>query len=210
MQLDVNTDDAFRSFLPGAPIPDGEDDPALLVRFFTKPKLMGAKSEAAKRPVYEDREYIEVVVKGQPHGIPHEEVKDAHRHKYPRAYARFLAGKQDVVIGTPVELLPGVGPSMALTLKGMNLRTIEDIAGISDEQVLQRIGMGARELHNRAKAWIEQQAPKNVALEAENKRLAAENAQMRGMLGEMNERLKALEAAPKVGRKKRAAQAAAG
>lgn len=194
--LDVNTDAAFSGFLPGVSNPTGEDDPALIVRFFMKPMLMGAKSEAAKRPIYEDREHVEIIIKGQPLGISHEVAKDEHRAKFPRAYARFRAGKAEVAIGTPIEMLPGVGPSMALNLKAIHLRTVEDLAGVTDESTFSRIGMGARELVNRAKAWVAQQAPAQVDLSERLAKSDAENAELRRMLEETNRLMASLKKEP--------------
>lgn len=199
MQLDPTVDDSFRNFLPGGM---QEDDRSLIPRFFVKPKLMGAKSEAAKRPIYEDREYIEIVIKGQPHGIPHHEVTDEHRRRFPIAYAAFKAGKEVPLVGTPIDMLPGMGPSQALNLKAMNLRTIEDVAAVSDENTMNRMGMGARDLVNRCKAWVGEKSNESVALKDE---LDKERAERQAL----EDRLAALEKAgkPKKARRKKAKRA---
>lgn len=160
-QLDPTTDTSFLAFLPGQP---QEDDRSLVVRFFVKPKLMGFKSTEAGREIYEDREYIEIRIKGQDKQVVIEEVTAKHKQKYPIAYTMFLHQKPQVVVGTPIEQLPGVGPSLAHNLKGMNLRTIEDLAGISDENTLQAIGMGARDLVKRAKAFLDKSTSDTVAM----------------------------------------------
>lgn len=208
--LDVTTDDSYRSFLPGMA---QEDDRSLVPEFFVQKKLMGAKSEALNREVYEDREYVKITIKGQPHGQPVHEVDEKIKHRFPIAYARFKAGLPAPAIGTPVEQLSGVGPSLAHHLKGLMLRTVEDLANVSDENTINRIGGGARDLVNRAKAWIEQKAPETVALqealaaaqaatEAATKR--AEEVEARAALdrAEWEKRISALEkGSPK--RKKR-------
>lgn len=189
--LDATTDDSFRSFLPGQV---QEDDKALIVRFFMKEVLLGAKSEQEGRPIYEDREHIEIKIKGQDKGIYSDVVRDDHRRRFPIAYAAFKAGREVPVVGTPIEMLAGVGPALAHNLKGLHIRTIEDLAGISDENSLSAIGMGARELVNRAKAWVGKQAPEAIALREQ----LDEERRARQAL---EERLAALEAAPKRGRK---------
>lgn len=187
MQLDVNTDESFRSFLPGQGQPD---DAALIPRFYVEKKLMGAKSTEKGRPVYEDREYIEIKIRGQDKQIVVEEVKETHKQRFPRAYAAFAAGKPMPVIGTPIEMLPGMGPSVAHHLKGINVRTVEDLAAINDETALQNIGMGARDMVKRAKAWIEGQAPKTIELAEQ---LQAEKDARAADRKEFEERLAALE-----------------
>lgn len=191
--LDPTTDDSFRSFLPG----QREDESGVIPRFFMKEVLLGAKSQELGREVYEDREHIEIKIKGQDKGIYCDLVRDAHRKRFPIAYAAFKAGKEAPVVGTPVEQMSGIGPAMAHNLRGLNIRTIEDLASISDENALSAIGMGARDLVNRAKAWVQGKAPEVTALQDQ---LAAE----RQARQELEARLAALEASKrKPGRPKR-------
>lgn len=168
------TDTDFMPFLNGKT----EDDSSLIVRFFVSPKLMGAKSEAAGRPIYEDREFVEIKIKGQDKQVVVHEVNEHYRNRFPIAYALFQRQKPAPVVGTPIEQLPGIGPSMAHSLKGLNLRTVEDLAAVTDENTIQRIGMGARDMITRAKAWLSQ------ATERESK-LAEENERLRKMLAEV-------------------------
>lgn len=201
MQLDPTSEEAFRVFLNGLP----EDDKDLIPRFFIDKKLMGAKSEAAGRPVYEDREYIEVKIKGQDKQIVVSEVTQKDKERFPRAYAAFQHSKPLPVIGTPVEMMPGVGPSMAHDLKGLSLRTVEDLARVTDENTLSRIGMGARDLVNRAKAWLAQQAPAVGAAQAQveelQKQLAESEAKAAAEREAFEKRLAALEKPAKKGRR---------
>ncbi len=182
MQLDVTTDESFRSFLPGH---NQEDDRALIIRFFVDKALLGLKSKEAGRPIYEDREYVEIRIKGQPKQVVVKEVDAKIAQKYPHAYAAFKAGREAPVVGMPIEQLPGVGPSMAVTLKTFGVRSVEDMAALSD-MGLQSIGGGARELQRRAKAFLEQSTEKTVALAEENNALKAQ-------LEAMNARLSAIE-----------------
>lgn len=189
--LDVSTDAAFMGFLPG----QKEDDSSLIVEFFIGKKLLGAKSREEGREIYEDREFVKIQIKGQDKQVCIEEVRPHHKQKYPVAYQLFQMGKPLPVIGTPVEQLPGVGPSLAHHLKGLNLRTIEDVANVTDENTLTRIGMGARDLVTRAKAFIDKAAPQAVALQEEN-------AMLKQQLAQMNERLAAMEKPKPRGRRK--------
>ncbi len=191
--LDPTTDDAYRSFLPG----QREDESGVIPRFFMKEVLLGAKSEEAGRAIYEDREHIEIKIKGQDKGIFCDLVREEHRRRFPIAYAAFKAGREAPVVGTPIEQMAGVGPAMVHNLRGLNIRTIEDLAGISDENALSAIGMGARELVNRAKAWVQKAAPEAVNLreQLEEERRAR---------AELEERLAALEASAKPKRRQSA------
>lgn len=182
------TDDAFRSFLPGMP---QEDDKALIVEFFIAPKLMGAKSKEAGRPIHEDREFVRIMIKGQDKQIVVHEVTDQHRQKFPIAYMRFKQNQPMPLMGEPIDLMPGVGPSMAMHLKRLNLRTVEDVAGVADENTLQAMGAGARDLVNRCKARIAQKSAETVGLQEQ---LAAERAAREEERKAFEARLAALEA----------------
>lgn len=180
MSHEPRDDTDFLQFLNGKT----EDDSALIPEFYVDKKLMGAKSEEAKRPIYEDREYLRIKIKGQDKSIPVHEVTDEHRRRFPIAYAFFLRQKPVPVIGTPIEQLAGVGPSMAHHLKGLNLRTVEDLAAVSDDNTVNRIGMGGRDLVTRAKAWLQHSTSQTVALAEEKDRLREENEKLRQMLAE--------------------------
>lgn len=198
--LDVGSDEAFAAFLPGR---DMEDDKSLVVNFFVGKKLLGKKSQDEGREIYEDREFIQIQIKGQDKQVVVEEVKPEHKRKFPIAYHLFQQGKPAPVVGTPIEQLPGVGPSMAHNLKAINLRTIEDVANVTDENALSAMGMGARDLVTRAKAFIAKAAPKTVALEEENKALKSQLAGMEESVRALQEQMAALMAKKKGGRPKK-------
>jgi hypothetical protein len=184
MQLDPTSDESFRSFLPGN---QTEDDKALIVKFYVGPKLMGAKSEKAGRPIYEDREYVQIMIKGQDKQVVVHEVSNEHKRRFPIAYHLFKQQKPAPVVGTPIEMMPGVGPSMAHNLKGLNLRTVEDLANVSDENTLQSIGMGARDLVAKAKAWISRSTEEQLSLQAKNAELLKVNE---ALLAQLNAKQK--------------------
>lgn len=181
MQLDPTTDEGWRGFLPGQ---HQEDDRSLIIRFFVDKKLLGLKSQEAGRPIYEDREYIEIKIKGQPKQVVVEEVNAKHRQKFTIAYAAFQANRELPLVGTPIEQLPGIGPSLAATLKTFGVRSIEDMAALNDIGI-QNIGGGARDLQTRSKAYLSQTSTKAVALEEENRMLKDQLAAINARLDQM-------------------------
>lgn len=153
MQLDPTTDESFMAFLPGR---QQEDDRALIVDFFVDKKLLGLKSKEAGRPVYEDREYVRIRIKGQDKQEVVREVDAKIKARFPIAYQLFQQQKPAPMIGTPIDMLPGLGPSLAHHLKGLNIRSVEDLSMITDENVIQNIGSGARKMIDQAKQWVRQ------------------------------------------------------
>jgi hypothetical protein len=156
------------------------------VEFYLGKKLLAAKSRDAGREIYEDREYVRIQIKGQDKQVVVHEVTEQYKRKFPIAYQLFQMGKPQPVVGTPIEQLPGMGPSLAHHLRGIALRTIEDIAGVSDENTINRIGMGARELVKKAQAFIAQSTQKEVSLEQEN-------ADLKKQLADLAQRMETLE-----------------
>jgi adenine-specific DNA methylase len=200
MQLDVESDASFTSFLPGATV----DDKACYATFKVEPKLMGFKSHEAGRPVYEDREYVRILVKGQDKQVFWREVTDEDKQRFPNAYAAFKKGVEAVVSGTPVEML-GLGPSSIEMMRLKGIRTVEDLASLGDDG-LQGLGMGARELQAKAKAFLGKTSVQSHELEqalaVERAKTAAMQAQMQAMQAQVAKLLEA-QAAPVVKRRGR-------
>ena len=94
-------------------------------------------------------------------------------------YARWKNGQEMPLNGTAIRGWGLISPAMQETLIRMHCITIEDLAAINDEG-LRRIGMGAMELRNKAKTYL--QAMKDhgpittqmTALEQENKILKSQ------------------------------------
>lgn len=192
MQLDPTTDASFvQEFMPGRP--RQEDDANLIVTFFLDAVLLGFKSEEAKRPIYEDRLHVEIKIKGQDKQIVVREATEADIKRFPIAHALFQQKKQRPMVGTPIELLPGVGPSLALHLKSLNLLAIEDLARVSDENVVQSIGMGARDLITRSKAWVAHQGEKTASLEQRLEQADRDNSKLLEIIKGYEGRIDALE-----------------
>lgn len=105
--------------------------------------------------------------------IPQEWV-DAYRD----AYERWKKGEVLPLNGTPIKGWGVTSPAQQETLISLNILTVEDLADVNDEG-LHRIGMGAVELKNKARAWLAQLKDKGpltqkmAALESENAVLRA-------------------------------------
>ncbi|WP_052119966.1 hypothetical protein [Inquilinus limosus] len=96
-------------------------------------------------------------------------------------------------VGTPLRSWPAMDARQAADLAALRIYTIEDLAGLSDTG-LGRIGMGARELQAKAKAFLA--AAKDSAeaprLAAENERLRGDVARLQAQVMELAARLQAI------------------
>lgn len=109
----------------------------------------------------------------------------AHR----KMYQDWKAGLEVVPIGFSVRQWPAISKAQAENLVIAGVLTVEDLAA-ANEQTMGRIGMGARELKAKAKAWMDS------AKDNKGEELAALRAQMADVmdvvdrLREENEQLK--------------------
>jgi hypothetical protein len=132
------------------------------VRFYKGPKLMGALSDAAKRPVYEDRDFIEIKIVGEKDLAVHE-VREEHRTRFPRNWEAYLRGQNVAHDGTPLESWPEMTPAKVLNLKGIGIFTVEELAAISDANVT-KIPEG-RKARESAIAYLQRSSEAGAAAE---------------------------------------------
>lgn len=75
--------------------------------------------------------------------------------RYKEAYAAFQKGQDLPLTGSPIKGWGIISPAQQETLIKMSVLTVEDLAAMNDEGI-KRIGMGAIDLKNKAKAWLSQ------------------------------------------------------
>ncbi|WP_119392709.1 hypothetical protein [Taklimakanibacter lacteus] len=173
----------------------------LHVTFFLNPIENPAKSRAEGRPIFEDREMVEIKFVGDPKKIlvapAHEKFARDHAsgqwvtyaQAYHRHYEAFKTGEAAKGEGTPIDELPFISSARRAELRALHVHTAEALSGLEGAN-LERLGLFGRELKDQAKAYIDK--AKDSAVET---KLAAENSALR-------QRIEALEA--KAGEKKAA------
>ena len=82
-----------------------------------------------------------------------------------RPYEAWKDGQEEPVNGTPIEAWPGISKGQLAQLRLLNIRSVEDLASVNDA-ALDRIGMGARALREKAATWLKTQADGTAALAA--------------------------------------------
>jgi hypothetical protein len=166
------------------------------VKFYPKWVRNNFLSKQEGKEIGEYRDYLMVICPGQPKSEVHREVKEQDKREYAGEWNAYKAGKEQRISGTPIELLPGLDKGRADSLKTVYIYTIEQLAEAS-EPAMRAIGMGAMELVNRAKAYMQ----KNTA---EVSALKAENQELRGMLETLRAQVEALGKPNKGGRPRKA------
>lgn len=158
-------------------------DENLIVTFSMEPVLQGDASEKAGRPIYKDTPMVHIRFPGDRTREVDTRAKPEHQHRFPRQWAQFQQKVSQVQEGTPIEEWGPISKSHALTLKGVNIHTVENLAGCPDA-TLHSVGHGARALRDKAIAWL-----KAAQDGAETNRLAAENQQLKDDIAALKEQV---------------------
>lgn len=176
-------------------------DENLIVEFYMEPVRQGFESEKEGRNIYKDVPFIWIRFPGdrtrEVRRKADERGKDGavpDPDRFPRQWQAFQRKHVQVQEGTPIELWGPISKSQALTYKGINVHTVENLAAVPDAS-LHNLGHGARGLRDKAIAWL-----KASSDSAETLRLAAENQQLRDDLAALKEQVAELATKRKPGR----------
>lgn len=168
----------------------GAKDYRVEPRFHSKSVQLDFKSREAGRPIFEDQEFVTIVIPGLRTVMLDERVSDEHRTRWPEQYAAFKAGREAPLEGTPLREWPvgAMTASKADELAYFHIRTVEQLAALGDDK-LQNLGMGSRELRERARVWLDVAKNGGAALEkmqATIERLSADVARLTSSLTASN------------------------
>lgn len=173
----VGTGDNFTAGLTSA----GDDlyrnrDRSIIPRFFMQPvkKADGNFMEV---------EYLELLIPGDSKSSPVHLVDQRLIDRYPTHYKAFKENREMPIDGTPIETWLGADDLRVHMLRSLHLRTVESVAGMSDA-VMTTVGMGARELKERANRFLEVQ---------ENGRVSDELVAKDNVIEDLKKRLAKLE-----------------
>jgi hypothetical protein len=104
-------------------------------------------------PVYEDKDYVRILIPGDRNLITEREVTNKDKELYHREWEIYKAGKIEISNGTPIEQWPSVTPAQVQTLKYFNIYSVEQLAATSDSSI-QNLGMGYLALREKAKTFL--------------------------------------------------------
>lgn len=101
------------------------------------------------------------------------------------AYEHWKRGEELPVNGTPIKGWPLLSAAVQSNIIAANIRTVEDLA-VCNGEALQRIGMGAVDLKQKAEAWLK--ASTDIG------KVVQENVALRVQLADAKDAIKRLEA----------------
>lgn len=115
-------------------------------------------------------------------------INPQHASYFEECYARWQKDNTLPEDGTPIKGWAVITPAEQVNIISANVRTVEDLA-VLNESGLQRIGMGARNLQERAKAWLKSATDHGAGaceianLKTQNEELLARIASLEARLG---------------------------
>ena len=163
--------------------------------FFIEPVEMTFRSKEEGRPIFEDREFVKILIPGDRNSSPVQPVDDEIKARWPKEYAAFTA-KQDMPMdGTPLSQWPPMKRAQVEEFRHFHVLTVEHLAGIHDGQI-QHMPMGTRDLRKAAQVFLD--AAKNgtgplLKLVADNEQKTDQITALQAQMQEMAAQLKAME-----------------
>lgn len=146
------------------------DDPnarkGIYARFYLVPKKNEALSAEKGMPVFEDKEYIELIAAGNSTNIVRRPIYEADKRMYRQEYALFKQGDEEQIVGTRLTEVPWITRSQVEELMYRRIRTLEALADVSDQDCNVP---GMLDLRRKAQAWLTkaQEAAPFTAMQAE-------------------------------------------
>ena len=130
------------------------NDAQLHVMFFMKSVPNALKSQAAGARFHEDVPYIRIQHPGERDQVIERPVKEDDKRRFAARWRAFEEGREQITDGIPIDMLYPSHPAIADNLRSYGVHTIEQAAKMSSH-AMDSIGMGAQEIQNRAKDYLE-------------------------------------------------------
>jgi hypothetical protein len=143
------------------------------------------RSKKEGRPIFDECEMVEVRIPGDKLFVFVSPVEDHHKERWPAQYEAFQRGEARAASGTPLEhwTAPTMTRGRVAELKAANILSVEELSNVPDN-ALPRLGVGARELRDQARAYLAQ-AKDGAATAAQ----AAENAALKAQMAALQEQM---------------------
>lgn len=151
-------------------------DQGVHARFYLFPVTNEAKSSEAGRPIYDEREFVEIVASGNANNIVRRKATQEDKMRFRRQYEMFSANSDsEQLTGTPLSEVTWLNRGQVEELLYFKIRTLEGLANMSDDSCSKHVGL--YDLKRKAKTALEaSEASAPVT------KLAAENDQLRNDL----------------------------
>lgn len=165
-----------------------EQDATLLVKFFIKSCQDTGASATQGRPVFREKEYIDIRIPGDRDGVARP-ATHRDRERFPKHYAAFQQRIEAPEEGTPLTEWGPISRSLADEMAFHNIKTVEQLANVSD--TLCQNFMGAAMFKQKAQQWLEH-TKQDVTVQDLRDELAQRDAQLATMQAQIDQLMGAL------------------
>lgn len=147
-------------------------------------------SRDAGREIWREIERVRIIIPGAVASIVVKNVDNSHRERWKAEYDAFKAGREAPVSGTALEAWPILNRAQISELRYLQIRTVEELASLSDVQV-QHIGMGGMRLRELALAYLDEAAHEALVTKvtAENDVLRSQIAALQTQVNELGQQM---------------------
>jgi hypothetical protein len=148
------------------------------------------KSDAEKRPIFEERVFIKKLVPGDSTLVVDRPMRMQDMDDFPVEWARYEQKKEQKVSGTPIDAWAAISDTQKAEFKALHIFTIDQFAQLADSAG-NKI-MGFNELRAKARAFIDaaqdSQLMDRIRAETDEKLQAqeVEMAKLRAMIDELS------------------------
>lgn len=183
--------------------PAGQQGHGLFVQFYMHPAHDIKESDKQGRPIYQEKEYVRIMVPGDKSSIIERPIRLGHtpshdNNKFPLEYARFKQNEEQVLTGTMLSEWPVMSRSRVKELEFFNVFTVEQLAGMSDANIQNFRGLS--DSRSKAIAFLES-AKEGAPLVTMQAKLAKRDDELDALRNQVEELVK--ELGESKGRKKK-------
>tara|TARA_R110000782_G_scaffold113444_4_gene203491 strand:+ start:381 stop:995 length:615 start_codon:yes stop_codon:yes gene_type:complete len=107
-------------------------DSKLYVEFSRRPILQPGKSREEGRAIYQEVNYVRIYVPGDKGSVVERPVTEQDAYRFAERYAKWKAGQEEAVTGTPLSSLPTMSASKVEEYKYFKIVTVEQLAEAND------------------------------------------------------------------------------
>ena len=129
-----------------------QGDEKLAVIFYKRAIKNEFKSTEAGRPIFDELDYIKILTPGSRDTFE-SEASPEYQNRFATQWAKYKSNQEQTVSGTPLSEVPWLTMAQVLELKGVNINSVEALAGVADSMA-QKF-MGINELKRRAQTYLD-------------------------------------------------------
>lgn len=158
------------------------EDSRLHIEFHRLPMLNQFKSQQEGRAIYDEVDHVRIHVPGDKNTVIDAPMDSMYKQRFADRYAKWKAGQNEAVSGTPLNALPHMTPGKVEEYKFFNITTVEQLAEAADG--LGQKFMSFQQDKSRAKAFLEV-AKGNAPIERMNAELAKRDEEIETLKAQM-------------------------